>query len=224
MSAQAYELGDRRLYIRFAPQPRRDPCKGAFAPSINWAMTDLTKIMESFFGGETYKVIRRHRIYKCEGNRQRLFALRHACRNICQRNRLQQGARRLHARVLHSLWHIPRTTPSWAAARISPPARRSISSSTKNTAWWSATSAMAPWAAARSRRHEFAAMDQYHTLWDEDRRRPAHHIQHIRQSLWHGRADLRRNHGLRHGRAHRCGRQPISRCMPNAWTAITRSR
>ena len=54
-----------------------------------------------------------------------------------------------------------------------------------------------------------AAMDQYRTLWDKDRRRrPADALQLHEQLLRHGRPDPRRDHGLPGPRPHRRRRQP----------------
>ena len=91
------------------------------------------------------------------------------------------------------------TTPSSAARPTSPSARRSSSASTASRASSSPTSATPRWAAARSgKRMMFAAMDQYRTLWAGGcRRRAADPLQLHEQLLRHGRPARRRDHGLR---------------------------
>ena len=55
----------------------------------------------------------------------------------------------------------------------------------------------------------FSAMDQYRKLWDAVAgRRAADRLQLHEQLLWHGRAAVRRDHGLPVHRADRRGRQP----------------
>jgi 2-oxoisovalerate dehydrogenase E1 component len=104
------------------------------------------------------------------------------------------------------------TTPSWAARRTSPPARRSSSASTGAQASSSPTSATRPhgcgpvWEAMM-----FAAMDQYRKLWPEEfGRRAADDVQLHEQLLRHGRPALRRDDGLRGAGPRRAGRQPGS--------------
>ncbi len=223
-SASACLLTRGRLHLRLAPQPRRDPGQVPLghrqagrraAPADHGDATSAATPCGSW---------RRSRHGTVEGPGRRLLLYGAAGRDLRPGDRLQPRA-----------WAAPctpssrpsascRTTPSSAARRTSPSARRCSRGSTGSPASSIANIGDASSAAARSGKgmHVRGHGPVPDALGTDVPGRPADPLQLHEQLLRHGRPDRGRDHGLRACSRASARASTPSRCTPSAWTATIR--
>ena len=141
----------RRLHLRLAPQPRRNPGQVPLRHRASWTTTTCWRSWRPTWAARTLRVVE---TFAKAGERQgpgdQLRALRHAGRDLRPRAPASTGAGRLDARLLPALRRHAQQRHRRRLGATSPSARRSSSASTASPASSSPTSATPPWAAARS--------------------------------------------------------------------------
>ena len=186
----------RRLHLRFAPQPRRDPCQVLFGGD-HPGRGQAGNHHEGLPGWRDSQVSREDPVQESQGPGGEFRALRHPGRDFREESRSQPGAWRLDARVLHAVRfdaqqrhrrRLCRHCGRFGAVQAHQPQERHRDSQHRRRVNGLRTGmggdvpgiyGPVPRAVARV-----------------GRRCATHTVQRLQQLLRYGRSDQRRNHGL----------------------------